>query len=184
MKAFFILTLISFVFARTEAQRLPFTSSVKNDLKVVVQSFPENFSSIRGEPILSDPGTTQYESRLQLKGALANKIIAYAASPQPMWAFESKLMATENFTQFRNAYRSIYSDIKSAGLFSKSGLQYEPESDYVSPTEGLRQINNLFKLKDPAASNGNLYIDISGEYINFEWVIYLRVYEKQPQTML
>ena len=161
------------------AQRIPFNQALKQSLHKVVFDFPNAFQSIKGEPLPSELGAIQYQSQHALKGSLENKIIGYPSANKTVWSFESKLLVTENFAQFRNTYHALYQELKSPQLLKKEGLKYRPEAPYLAPTETLRQISNLFRVQTQDDLYTDLVIDLSGVYIDFNWVIYLRVYEKQ-----
>ena len=179
MKKSFLTILFSFFACCLFSQRIPFNQALKQSLHKVVLDFPNAFQSIKGEALPSELGAIQYQSQHALKGSLENKIIGYPSANKTVWSFESKLLATDNFAQFRNAYRAFYQDLNSPQLFKKEGLKYRPEAPYLAPTETLRQISNLFRVQTQDDVYTDLVIDLSGMYIDFNWVIYLRVYEKQ-----
>lgn len=174
---------LAIIFALTStvlfAQRIPFNQAFKQSLHKVVLEFPNAFQSIKGEPLPSELGAVQYQSQHALKGSLENKIIGYPSAKKMEWSFESKLLVTDNFAQFRNTYHALYQELKSPQLLKKEGLRYRPEAPYLAPTATLRQISNLFRVQTQDDVYTNLVIDLSGMYIDFNWVIYLRVYEKQ-----
>lgn len=179
MKKIFLTILFSFVTCCLYSQRIPFNQALKQSLHKVIFDFPNAFQTIKGEPLPMELGAIQYHSKHVLKGSLENKIIGYPSSNKTAWSFESKLLVTDNFSQFRNAYRALYQELNSPQLFKKEGLRYRPETPYLAPTETLRQISNLFRVQTQEDVYTDLVIDLNGVYIDFNWVIYLRVYEKQ-----
>lgn len=179
MKKISLAIIFAFTTCVLFAQRIPFNQALKQSLHKVVLEFPHAFQSIKGESLPSELGAVQYHSQHALKGSLENKIIGYPSTNKTVWSFESKLFMTDNFAQFRNAYRALFLELKSPQLLKKEGLKYRPEAPYLAPTETLRQISNLFRVETQDDVYTDLVIDLSGVYIDFNWVIYLRVYEKQ-----
>jgi len=119
MKKSFLTILFSFYACCLFSQRIPFNQALKQSLNKVVLDFPNAFQSIKGEALPSELGAIQYQSQHALKGSLENKIIGYPSANKTVWSFESKLLATDNFAQFRNAYRAFYQDLNSPQLFKK-----------------------------------------------------------------
>lgn len=161
------------------AQLKGVNTGIKTQVDKIVQDYPNYFASLKGEILPAEPGTVEYRSTIALKGSLENKIIGHPSKKKTWWSFESKLMATEDFEAFKKAYRAYYTELKGESLLPQNGMRYLPEGDYAPPTENLRQISNTFRLKQGNGTYGQMVIDLSGAYINFEWVIFLRIYEKE-----
>jgi hypothetical protein len=154
-------------------------ASVKPYLEKVIAAVPTQFFELRGENLSSDPGTSAFTSTLQIPGSLENKVIGYLGKSKNYWVWESKLLVTEDFEQFRKTYRSYYNDIGGNNLLKGVSKRFVAATPYENPDETQRLWSNQFRINQNQAPDSNLLIDLVAENIGFEWVIWLRVYEKE-----
>lgn len=152
--------------------------SVKPTIERVLTSYTYQFSDIKGERLGSDPGTIQFSSTLQSPGSVENKVIGYTGKRTTYWVWESKLLATEDFEELKRKYKAVYNDI-SGGILKTTTRRFVATGPYESPSEEQRLWSNQFRINENQAPHSNIVIDLVAENIGFEWVIWLRVYDKE-----
>jgi hypothetical protein len=152
--------------------------SIRPVLEKVIGSATEEFLSIRGDQIPADPGTIQYLSVAEVPSALETKIIGYSGSTSNYWVWESKLLATDDFNELKKVYRQYFNDI-SGGAIKTVDRKYISSEKYESPVEEMRQCINQFSVSGSEVSNETLTIDLVAENVMFEWIIWLRIYDKK-----
>lgn len=146
-------------------------------LEKVVAAAPTEFAPIRGKQIPGDPGTTQYLSTAEVPNSLETKIIGYSGASSTYWVWETRLLITEDFEQFKKTYRQYFNEI-SGGMVRTVDRKYISSEKYEAPTEELRQCINQFSVSGSDVSNDALTIDLVAENVMFDWIIWLRVYDK------
>ncbi len=157
----------------------PFTS-IRPQLEKVINDYPNQFSSIKGNRNQGDPNTIQYASTVEMKGAVESKVIGYPTKTKINWLWEAKLFVTDDMTELKKQYRSYYNDIAGKSFMSKgSNNSINATGPYNAPTEELRLWTNQFRMNDVTGEFGNLVIDLVAEYANFEWIVYVRIYDKE-----
>lgn len=157
----------------------PFTS-IKPPLEKVINAYPNQFASIKGTQSQGDPNTIQYTSTIEIKGSLETKVIGYPSKTKIHWLWEAKLFVTEDMDLLKKQYKAYYNDIAGKSLMSKGNINsLHATAAYNAPTEELRLWNNQFRMNDNTGEFSNLVIDLVAEYDKFEWVIYLRIYDKE-----
>jgi hypothetical protein len=179
MKFISLVAVFLFSFLCSNAQLKSTSTSIKSYVEKVVASYPVHFSDIKGEAANNDPGTDQYMSTVQIPGSLENKIIGYKGKTKTMWVWESQLLVTDDFEQLKKSYRSYYNDINGNTIANKVSRRFINVMPYEAPNETQRLWSNQFRLNESSASHSNLLIDLVAENIGFEWVIWLRVYDKE-----
>jgi hypothetical protein len=78
----------------------------------------------------------------------------------------------------KKIYRQYFNDI-SGGMLKMTDRKLISSEKYEGPVEEMRQCINQFSVTSTEASNATLTIDLVAENILFEWVIWLRVYDKK-----
>lgn len=169
-----------FLAASLSAQSKNAFTTIRPQLEKVINDYPNQFALIKGEQNQAEPNVIEYSSKVEMKGAVETKIIGYPANKKINWLWEAKLLVTEDMNELKKQYKSYYNDILGKSLFSKgANNSIQPSNTYSSPSEELRLWSNQFHINDATGEFSKLVIDLIAEYQNFEWVIYLRVYDKE-----
>ncbi|RXK60751.1 hypothetical protein ESA94_09820 [Lacibacter luteus] len=161
------------------SQKSSFTT-IRPDLEKVINDYPNQFALIKGEQNQAEPNIIEYSSKVEMKGAVETKIIGFPANKKINWLWEAKLFVTEDINELKKQYKAYYNDILGKSLFSKgANNSIRPSNTYSAPSEELRLWSNQFHINDATGEFSKLVIDLIAEYQNFEWVVYLRVYDKE-----
>jgi hypothetical protein len=170
MKNLTLVTLFSFFSFSLFAQKDNSPISIKNFLQDVIKAASDDYASIRGEQVSGEPGTIQFLSTISAPGSLENKVIGYTGRKKTDWVWESRLRAYETIENLQTQYKKLYNDIR-GGSIKSSAKTYEAVSEYEQPSEEQRIWTNQFKVV-----NTKIMIDLVAEQVNYEWVIWLRIY--------
>lgn len=175
-----ILTALLFTlsFYCTQAQlKSPFTS-IKPQLSEVIKDFPYSYKHIKGDALTEDVSNTSYTSKIQIKDAIETTITSYTNQKYQSWVWEAVLFQTDDLKELQRRYKAYYNDITGRSLF-KSGIgSLTPTTTYNTPTEELRLWSNQLRMETDAIMYKNMVVDLIAEYVNFQWTVYLRVYDK------
>jgi hypothetical protein len=176
----FIILFISFNSSYAQGKKNT-TESIRPVLEQVIGGAPTDFVPIRGEQIPADPGTTQFLSTAVIPSALESKIIGYSGITANYWVWESKLLVTDDFNELKKVYKQYFNDIN-GGMIKTVDRKYISSEKFESPTEELRQCINQFTVSGSDVSNETLTIDLVAENVMFEWIVWLRVYDKNKMS--
>ena len=175
-----LFTCTIFLAATSSAQSKNAFTTIRPQLEKVINDYPNQFALIKGEQNQAEPNIIEYSSKVEMKGAVETKIIGYPANKKINWLWEAKLLVTEDINEMKKQYKAYYNDILGKSLFSKgANNSIQPSNTYSAPSEELRLWSNQFHINDATGEFSKLVIDLIAEYQNFEWVIYLRVYDKE-----
>jgi|GEM_PF-2361731 len=169
-----------FLAVSSSAQTKNTFTTIRPQLEKVINDYPNQFALIKGEQNQAEPNVIEYSSKVEMKGAVETKIIGYPANKKINWLWEAKLFVTEDINDLRKQYKAYYNDILGKSLFSKgANNSIQPSNTYTAPSEELRLWSNQFHINDATGEFSRMVIDLIAEYHNFEWVVYLRVYDKE-----
>ena len=181
MKCKFLILFLNLLFAFSlSAQIKHATTFIKPKLDEVIKDFPNQFKTIKGKPLTESDQNMEYVSGVVIKDAMETKLIKYSNQNYTSWVWECKLFETENLDRLKRQYKMYYNDISEKSLLNKtSAIHLIAVSPYSSPSEELRLWSNQFIVKDAPDEYKNLVVDLVAEYINFQWTVYLRAYDKE-----
>lgn len=155
-------------------------TTIRPQLEKVINDYPNQFALIKGQQNQAEPNIIEYSSKVEMKVAVETKIIGYPANKKINWLWEAKLLVTEDINELKKQYKAYYNDILGKSLFSKgANNSIQPSNAYAAPSEELRLWSNQFHINDATGEFSRMVIDLVAEYRNFEWVMYLRVYDKE-----
>jgi hypothetical protein len=177
-KNIFFALLFTLSFYCTKAQLKSTFTSIKPQLSEVIKDFPYNYKNIKGEALNEGEPNTTYASKIEIKDAVATSITSYINQKYQSWVWESVLFQTDDIKELQRRYKAYYNDITGKAVFKTGIGALTPTSTYSSPTEELRLWSNQLRMETDAVMYSNLVVDLIAEYVNFQWTVYLRVYDK------
>lgn len=162
-----------------KAQILPQSNSIKLQINQIINDYPSDFSTVKGERVDGEPNTVQYKSKVEPKDALETRVIGYPSKEKTYWVWESKLFVTDDINQLKKMYNLYFNDIEGNNVSISTGGRLISTTNYTAPTDELRLWIQQFKIKEPVGVYENLIVDLIAEYVNFEWTIMIRIYDVQ-----
>jgi hypothetical protein len=173
-----LILLFTLIFFVSKAQLKSPLSSIKPQLSEVINDFPYNYKNIKGQVLNEGEPNTSYTSKVAIKDAIETKITSYTNQKYKSWVWESVLFQTEDSKELQRRYKTYYNDISGKALFKQGIPSLVSVTTYSAPTEELRFWSNQFRMESDAVMYKNLVVDLVAEYVNFQWTVYLRVYDK------
>jgi hypothetical protein len=155
-------------------------SDVRQALEKVINDYPSEFATLKGEVLYTNPQTIEYESLLQFKSAEKNSIVQYSGKT-PVYSWQAQMFTTEEFSEAEKKYKSLYKDLKAINLTLNRDYSYRLEGDYGAPSESLKFASSVFRLLPNASNLPKVKVELSLQYELMEWKIYLSVYQKERE---
>lgn len=155
-------------------------SGLQSDLQKVVAEYPIQFAGIRGEIVDQNPQSTEYRSRLSLKGAEHCSIVAYSSGIKSVYSWQALMFVGEDFEAAAKKYKWLYNQLKGANLYHVKD-QYTLRGDYQEADESRGFSISTLSLVHPPAAYQKLRVDVSLQFEFPEWKVQLLVYEKERE---
>ncbi len=150
-------------------------SNAGNDVKNVIEDFPNCFANLRGDIRVQNPQSTEYESSFKIEGSEESRIIIYTSKKKTICSWESLVLTTENFSEAKKKYKALYSQLKNP----TNNLHLK--GNYEEPKEEKKFASSVFSVNSQDIAFGNLKIEISLQYELMEWKVKLLVYDKERE---
>lgn len=182
MRPTLLLFATSFFFQSNAQFKLPGTGNpdVKNALEKVIADFPKDFSSLKGEVIVNNPQTVEYESLLSFKTAERNVIIQHSGK-KPIYSWQAQMFTGEEFDAAAKKYKALYGQLKNMSIRLNRDYDYSLSGEYDKPDESKKFSSTVFNLLPNASNLPKVKVELSMQYELLEWKIYLLVYQKEKE---
>jgi hypothetical protein len=185
MKLPFTLAIVLLLgFSATAQFNIPLKSSntngLRNDIQKVVETFPHQFSSIRGEVINKNPQTVEYVSLVKPSGAQETMIVQYSANLKPIYSWQSVLLTTEDYEEAQKKYKAVFTQLKGMNVKYVADL-YTLRGDYEAPEESRKFTTSILTPAHPPMALKKLKVEVSMQFEFPEWKVAVLVYEKERE---
>lgn len=181
VKPLVLLTIISLFCITTSAQlKLPLANSIANDVKKVIEDYPNRFINLMGEVITQHQQSTDYQCNFKVNGAEEAFVTRYS-SKKEVCSWEALMLTTESFEKARQKFKSLYNQLHNMSV--KLGeTSYRLKGQYNAPEESKKFTEILFSFEPANEVSKKLRIEISMQYIEpMEWKVKILVYDRERE---
>jgi hypothetical protein len=163
--------------------KFPVTDNdLRNNLVKIIEDFPNNFSSTRGDTIEVNAQTIEFASLLDFKMAPKNSITQYISS-KPVFSWQALFLQTEEFEEASKKYKWLCNQLKVMTIKTGTGYSYNLSGNYEEPTISKKFSSSIYKLTPNAADMPKLKIEAAMQYEFPEWKVKLIVYEREREDI-
>src|SRR5258706_5301043 len=118
-------------------------SSIATDVKKIIDDYPNHFENVRGEMIIQNPQSTEYQCSVKLNGAEESVITRYSGK-RNFISWHAVMLTTENFDEAKKKFNSLYNQLNNLCIKS-----IRLKGAYESPVEDKKFTSAILSF-DPA----------------------------------
>ncbi|OSZ81321.1 hypothetical protein CAP36_08830 [Chitinophagaceae bacterium IBVUCB2] len=173
---------ISFLFTTfSNAQlKLPGLNSVANDIKKVIEDYPNRFINLMGEVQMQNTQSTDYHCNFTVNGAEEAFITRYPAKKE-ICSWQAVMLTTDNFDKARQKFKLLFNQLNNLSVKAGTGT-FKLKADYESPEESKKFTSILFSFEPANESVKKLKVEISMQYIEpMEWKVKVLIYDRDRE---
>lgn len=177
---FFVVPALVFCSFFSQAQNLQSANSFQNDLVKVISDYTYRFKNLVGEEIVSNPQSTDYRSRLSLKGAEECIVTKYSATGKEIYSFQAIMLRTEDFDEAAQNFKRLYGSVQNLAVnVGPENIVFK--SDYEKPVEEMKFTSIVFKDGKDKEKPSKLRVELSLQNELLEWVVKVLVYDVERE---
>ena len=151
-------------------------NNTSNVLEKVIEDFPNQLNSIRGDKIDEDAQSTIYASKINIDDADSGIIIQTGDKQDNVFSWKEIVFKDDNFAKAKAKFREYFNDIKSTSA-STSSNPVTFQANYQTPDDS-KQFNSIIFTAHPTTDElKNVVIDLNMQYVLNGWQISISVYE-------
>ncbi len=177
MKNIILLLLIS-SFGSTCISQGVFSNQTNKTLEKVVQDYPSQFKNIRGELLLSRPGSAAYKSTIAIPGAVSTTITQSAVAHKQTVSWQSVVYSGNEFNAAKNRFEELFNQIKNTIIKPEGEKAAIINGLYINPSEDKTFTTIQFDLLPATRLMQKVNIDLTLKNDGGQWKITLSVSDK------
>lgn len=182
VKALAFLTITTLLFSQSHAQlKLPSLNGIGNDVKKVIEDYPNRFVHLMGEMVAEHTQSTDYQCNFNVNGAEESIITRYSAKKE-VCSWQAVMLTTDNFEKAKQKFKSLFNQLNNLGVNSGKAA-FRLKGIYNAPEETKKFASVLFSF-DPAAAASlkKLKVEVSLQYTEpMEWKVKVLVYDRERE---
>lgn len=182
VKTLVLLTILLFFLGSADAQlKLPSVNGVGNDVKKVIEDYPNRFINLMGEVMLQHAQSTDYHCNFKVNGAEETFITRYSAKREGVVSWQALMLTTDDFDEVKKKFRSFYNQLNNLPV-SVDQKHFRLKGEYKLPQEEMKFTAVLFSLDPADEAAKKLKVELSLQYqAPMEWRIKILVYDRERE---
>lgn len=185
VKSLVFITTAVFIFSFNHAAaqlKLPVIDGITNDIKRVINDYPNQFINLMGEKITENPQSTDYKSIFNANGAEETTITKYSAKKE-ICSWQAVMLTTESFDKAKQKFRSLFNQLNNLSI--RLGHQTSRlKGDYKQPEEKKKFTSIVFSFEPDGDTLEKLKIEILIQVQGpMEWKVKVMVYDREREDV-
>ncbi|MEO6610857.1 MAG: hypothetical protein ABIT05_16645 [Chitinophagaceae bacterium] len=182
VKPLVLITILALLYSPSFAQlKLPGINGVGNDIKKVIEDYPNRFINLMGEVIAENTQSTDYRCTLKVNGAEEVIITRYSAKRE-VCSWKARMLTTENFEKARQKFKSLFGQLNNLSIDMGEGRGFHLNGKYEIPVEGKKFATVLFSAEPASETVKKLIVELTLQYVEpMEWRVELLIYDRDRQ---
>lgn len=177
VKLLVVLTIFFFSAGSTKAQfKLSSSSGISEDIKKVIDDYPNHFNNITGELIINNPQSSEYQCNFKVDGAEECTITKYDGKDNTISSWQATMLTTENFNEAKKKFRFLYDQLNN---LPNNAMHLKGK--YEAPVEEKKFASVIFSFTPATESVKKLRVEVALEAQGMEWKVKVLVYDRDRE---
>ena len=160
--------------------KLPTTSPLPGDIKILVADYPSRFSNVIGDEIAKNPQSTDYNCSVKITGAENSVITLYSSATGSKCSWAGEMLVTENFDEAKKKYKTLYTQLNNIQVTDAAG-SFHFKGKYDEPTEAKKFAGSVLSPDKTVPGFTMLRMEVSLQYELLEWKVKILLYDKERE---
>lgn len=182
VKSLVFITIFTLLFNNSNAQlKLPTINGVGNDVKKVIEDYPNRFINLMGEMVNENTQSTDYQCNFNVNGAEETFITRYSAKKE-VCSWQALMLTTENFEKAKQKFKALYNQLNNLSVDIGGAKNFHLKGKYETPGEEKKFTSVLFSFEPANETVKKLKIEISIQYFApMEWKVKVLLYDRERE---
>lgn len=152
-----------------------FNNQTNAALQRVIEDYPNQFKNIKGDLLQESTGAADYQSKVQIPGAL-NCVISVVTQPSAISNWTCSVFASADYDKARQRYQQLYDQISNTIIRIKGQKPFILNGSFNTPDQDSKSTATRFNMTPAPECVQHLKIEINLRFRD-EWEVTLSVYE-------
>jgi hypothetical protein len=137
-----------------------FANQTNSAIEKVIQDYPNQFKNITGALLTEKRETADYQSNIQIPGAISCQVIKYNSSKKEL-CWRAELVQSISFEEARGVYKEMYNQIRNSIVKIEGEKPYILNGQYDIPDERKRVHSVVFSMLPSVGEMQRVKVELS-----------------------
>jgi len=161
--------------------KLPVINGIGNDIKKVIEDYPNQFADLSGEVIVQNPQSTDYQCNFKVNGSEETTITRYTSKKDDVCSWQSLILTTESFEKAKQKFKALFNQLNNLTVNPGNAKTFHLKGTYEVPIEEKKFAAVLFSFNNGDETLKKLKVEISLQYVLLEWKVSVLVYDRERE---
>ena len=171
------LLLLLLICLETTAQSV-FTNHTNQAIEKVIRDYPNQFRNIQGSVLQEGQQATNYQSNIQIPGALSCVISKSNFSNRDAMSWKADLYESASFQEMKERYTGLYNQIRNSIIKIEGEKPYILNGQYEVPDQRKRAQSVVFSMLPAVGEMQKLKVELSLYQQGSVWRVSLLIYDQ------
>jgi hypothetical protein len=171
------LILLLLICLETTAQGV-FTNNTNQAIEKVIRDYPNQFKNIQGSMLAEDQQGVNYQSHIQIPGALSCVISKSNFSNKDAMCWKADLYESASFAEMKEKYTALYNQIRNSIIKIEGEKPYILNGQYEVPDPRKRAQSVIFSMLPSVGEMQKLKVELSLYQRGDTWRVSLLIYDQ------
>src|ERR1043166_3364045 len=158
-----------------------FVNNLINDMRKVIEDYPNCFANIRGDIIVKNPQSVEYGCSIKVSGTEESSITLYSSKSNNSCSWQAIMLTTDDFIEAKKKYKTIYDQLHNQELNLDGNNALRLKGVYDEPKDEKKFISTLLSLSPGDERFKGLKVEILLQYELMEWKLKVLAYNKEKE---
>ncbi|HEY0677175.1 MAG TPA: hypothetical protein VGD17_02770 [Chitinophagaceae bacterium] len=159
-----------------------FSNHTNAAIEKVIQDYPNQFKNIRGALLLQNQHTADYNSIIQIPGAISCIVVKPNSSKTDAVYWKAELLETNSFNEARSKYKELYNQIRNSIVRIRGEKPYILSGQYEMPVEKKRFQTVVFNMLPSVGEMRKLKVQLLLLRQGSSWKLSVIVFDREDIT--
>ena len=155
-----------------------FTNQTNAAIEKVIRDYPNQFRNIRGSLLLESQESTNYQSHIQIPGALSCVVTRYNVSNKSALAWKAELFESSSFHEAKEKYQDLFAQIRNTIIKIEGEKPYILNGQYEIPAQEKRFHSVVFNMLPAVGGMQKVKVELSLVRQSSAWKVNILIYDQ------
>ena len=160
-----------------------FANQTNAAIEKVIRDYPNQFRNIKGSMLVESPESINYQSHIQIPGAISCIVTHYSASSKEALCWKAELFESASFQEAKSRYQELFSQIKNTIIKIEGEKPYILNGQYEIPAEQKRFHSVVFNMLPSVGGLQKMKVELSLVRQANAWKVNLQIYDQDAHGL-
>ncbi len=155
-----------------------FSNQTNSAIEKVIRDFPNQFRNIKGNLLVENQGSVNYQSHIQIPGAISCVVAKHHSASKDAMYWKAELFESATFSEAKDKYQELFGQIRNTIIKIEGEKPYILNGQYEIPAEQKRSHSVVFNMLPSVGGMQQVKVELLLVHEGSSWKINLVIHDQ------